>query len=171
MQRTEARAGGRSAARRAGDEATEAIATELLSAARVVNQLRVHERFCRQAGVDVDRLGAAVLFKLHTEGDDVRLTELADRLGIDPPGVTRKVQQLEREHLVERGADPADARATRLRLTPAGTRAITLLLDARRVWLEELLSGWSEPDRTEFARLLGLFARTLADHPEPPHGH
>ena len=36
----------------------------------------------------------------------LRLTDLADRLRIDAPAVTRKAQRLERMGLVSRGRDP-----------------------------------------------------------------
>lgn len=144
------------------DRATATIASELLSAARVMNQVRVHDMFCRRAGVELDRSGAALLYKLHTEGDNLRLTDLAERLGIDSPAVTRKVQQLERLGMVRRTPDPGDARAFRLAITTNGEEAITRLLEARRQWLQELLEDWSDSDRADFARLLEQFASTLS---------
>jgi len=149
---------------------TAEIASALLSVARTMNQVRVHEALCRRAGVDLDRSGAAVLYKLVTEGEHVRLTDLAERLGVDSPAVTRKVQQLERRRLVSRAADPQDARASRLALTAAGRRAIERLLAARQAWLGELLQDWSEGDRGELARLLGLLAATVGRHTEVRHG-
>ncbi|HML00064.1 MAG TPA: hypothetical protein VK428_07750, partial [Acidimicrobiales bacterium] len=70
------------------DRVTEEIAAALSSVARVVNQVKVHETLCKRAGVDLDRAGAALVYKLYTEGPNMRLTELADRLAIDPPAVT-----------------------------------------------------------------------------------
>ncbi len=153
------------------DRTTETIASALLSLARVMNQFKTHDTLCRQAGVDLDRGGAALLYKLFAEGEDVRLGELADRLGIDSPAVTRKVQQLERVGLVTRSPDPADARAARVRLAPAGRRSIEKLLRARELWLEEMLGDWSERDRAELARLLELLATTIAHLGESPHGN
>lgn len=153
------------------DDTTKAIASALLAAARVMNQARVHEMLRRRAGVDLDRSGATLLYKLHSEGEDIRLTELAERLGIDSTTVTRKVQQLERAGLVRRAADPGDARAFRLKLTREGRTSINRLLEARQSWLDELLEGWSAADRTEFARLLELFATTLTRHGEIRHEH
>jgi DNA-binding MarR family transcriptional regulator len=144
------------------DGTTQTIASALLSVARVMTQYKSHDALCRQAGVDLDRGGAALLYKLFAEGDDVRLGELAERLGIDSPAVTRKVQQLEREGLVERSADPTDARAARVRLAPAGRESIERLLQARQLWFDELLAGWSPEDRSELARLLHQFAATIA---------
>lgn len=142
-----------------------------MSLARIMNQVRVHESLCKRAGVDLDRGGAAVLYKLFTEVDNARLTELAERLGIDPPAVTRKVQQLEREGLVCRAPDPNDARASRLRLTRQGRSAIEKLLRARRLWLEALLHSWPASDKEEFARLLRLFSKTIDDDLGTPDGH
>jgi DNA-binding MarR family transcriptional regulator len=149
---------------------TEQIATELLSVARTMNQVKRHDTFCKQAGVDLDRGGAALLYKLYSEGENARVTDLADRLGIDAPAVTRKVQQLERAGLLCRSADPDDARAHRLTLTTDGRRSIEQLLLARQHWLEETLVGWSQEDRAEFARLLNLFASTIAEVGGEHHG-
>ena len=158
------------ATRTADDQVTESIASALLTVARAMTQVKVHEGLCRQAGVDLDRGGAALLYKLYAEGENVRLTDLAERLGIDSPAVTRKVQQLERRGLVARSPDPVDARASRLRLTPDGRGAIECLLDARRLWLAQLLEGWSDADRRHLARLLQLFSETVTRHTEVGHG-
>src|SRR5580698_9822190 len=157
--------------RTAEDTTTGEIDGALLSVARVMNQVRVHAKLRAQAGVDIDRAGAAVLYKLRVEGESLRLCDLAERLGIDSPAVTRKVQQLEHLGLVVRSSDPSDGRASRLLLTDEGRSSIERLLDARRAWLEGLLSDWPAPDRREFARLLQLFAATIEDDVEVRHGH
>ena len=152
------------------DRVTEEIAAALSSVARVVNQVKVHETLCKRAGVDLDRAGAALVYKLYTEGQNVRLTELAERLAIDPPAVTRKVQQLEREGLLVRSVDPHDARALRLKLTRDGRRAIERLFLARQQWLDDVLREWPDADRRELARLLQRLATSVADDQEPAHG-
>lgn len=144
------------------DAKTSAIAAAMLSVTRVMNQLRAHETLCKQAGVELDRGGSALLYKLYSEGDNARPTELAERLGVDPPTVTRKVQQLERAGLISRQADPGDARACRLSLTPQGRDSIERLLRARERWFDEMLEGWPEKDKDQFAGLLHLFTSTMA---------
>jgi DNA-binding MarR family transcriptional regulator len=153
------------------DTTTGEIDRALLSVARVMNQVRVHAKLRAEAGVDIDRAGAAVLYKLLVEGDSLRLCDLAERLGIDSPAVTRKVQQLEHLGLVVRSPDPVDGRASRLLLTRDGKKSIERLLEARRMWLEELLSEWPTADRREFSRLLALFATTIEEDVEVRHGH
>jgi DNA-binding MarR family transcriptional regulator len=143
------------------DLTTGSIAAALLAMSRAMNQVKAHDVLTRRAGVDLDRSGAALLYSLYSEGENVRLTELAERLGVDAPGVTRKVQQLERAGLLSRAPDPDDARAMRLSLTAAGRRSIDRLLQVREAWIEGALEGWSTADRREFARLLAQFASTI----------
>jgi DNA-binding MarR family transcriptional regulator len=153
------------------DTTTGEIDAALLSVSRVMNQVRVHAKLRADAGVDIDRAGAAVLYKLLVESESLRLRDLAERLGIDSPAVTRKVQQLEQLGLVARSADPEDGRASRLVLTRDGRRSIERLLAARRLWLEGLLEDWPVADRREFSRLLQLFASTIEEDVELRHGH
>jgi DNA-binding MarR family transcriptional regulator len=147
-----------------GDSATEAddptiagIELALHSLARQLKQSRLHDYFARQAGVDIDQAGLAVLYVLHGEKSALRITDVAGRLSIDAPAVTRKAQQLERLGLVSRAKDADDARACLLRLTPEGRRAVRKFLLARHRWLSALLAGWPSAERREFARLIGHF--------------
>lgn len=133
----------------------------LQTVARSITQVRVHERLLRLAGVRLDRAGATLLFKLAAKGEPLRVTDLAEVLGVDTPTVTRKVQQLERDGLVTRQSDPDDRRASRIRLTPAGRRTIERVRRARRAWLERLLQSWDDDDLSELAGLLGRFAEIL----------
>jgi len=129
--------------------------------ARVITQGRLHEQILRSAGVRLDRAGAALLHKLDAEGDSRRITDLAEVLGVDAPAVTRKVQQLERQGLVVRQSDPADGRATRIRLTPVGRRTLERVIRARRDWLDRLLKDWDDEDLSTMATLFGRFAKEL----------
>ncbi len=133
----------------------------LQTVARSITQVRVHERLLRLAGVRLDRAGATLLFKLAAKDGPLRVTDLAEMLGVDTPTVTRKVQQLERDGMVERQSDPGDRRASRIRLTPAGRRTIERVRRARRAWLDRLLEGWDDDDLSELADLLSRFAENL----------
>ena len=137
------------------------IQASLQVVARSISQVRVHERLLQSAGVRLDRAGAAALYKLHVHGDAIRVTALAEMLGVDAPTVTRKIQQLERDGLVVRHADPDDGRASRIRLTPAGRRTLERVLKARRAWLDRLLEGWDDDDLARFGSLLGRFSAVL----------
>ncbi len=90
----------------------------LQTVARSITQVRLHERLLQSAGVRLDRAGATLLYKLSAKGDALRVTDLAEMLGVDAPTVTRKVQQLERDGMVVRHTDPDDGRASRIAPDP-----------------------------------------------------
>jgi DNA-binding MarR family transcriptional regulator len=145
------------------DETIAAIEAALHSLARRLKQARLHEYMTRQAGDGVDQPGLAILYVLHGE-DGVRITDVATRLGIDAPAVTRKAQQLERSGLVGRTRDTADARASRLQLTEQGGRVLRQFLFARHEWLSTLLADWSAEERRDFARLIGRLSDSVTQH-------
>ncbi len=133
----------------------------LQTVARSIMQVRLHERLLRLAGVRLDRAGATLLFKLSAKGDSLRVTDLAEMLGVDTPTVTRKVQQLERDGMVVRQTDPGDRRASLIRLTPTGRRTVERVRRARRTWLERLLQDWNDDDLSALGDLLTHFAADL----------
>jgi DNA-binding MarR family transcriptional regulator len=143
--------------------ALEQVLSSLSTIARAVNQVRLHERLLDEAGIRLDRGGAALLAKLHDSGDaPLRVTALAERLGVDTPTVTRKVQQLERLGLVQRISDPDDGRAHRILLTDEGSSTLSRLMAVRRDWVLQLLDGWTDADRATFGALLERFSDRLA---------
>lgn len=145
------------------DETIAAIETALHSLARRLKQARLHEYLMRQAGDGVDQAGLAILYVLRGE-DGMRITDVAARLGIDAPAVTRKAQQLERVGLVSRARDASDARASRLQLTGDGCQVTERILLARHAWLSALLSDWSAGERRDFARLIGRLSESINQH-------
>ena len=146
------------------DETIAGIESALHSLARRLKQARLHEFVLKQAGVDIDQAGLAILYALHAEKVSLRVTDLADRLGIDAPAVTRKAQRLERLGLVSRARDVEDARASRLRLSAEGEQAICRFLLARHQWLTTLLADWPPEERADFARLICRFAGDIHKH-------
>ena len=151
---------------------TDRILGGLSTIGQAVHQPRLHERLLRAAGIRLDRAGASLLAKLDGHGaEPPRVTALAERLSVDTPTVTRKLQQLERLGLVARSDDPGDKRAHRIRLTARGRSTLARLVTARRSWLDQLLEGWSEEDRTTFAALLERFTTRLAEELDGPRGN
>ena len=64
------------------------------------------------------------------EGEPLRVSELADRLSLEPATLSPLLKRLEAAGLVTRRRDPADERAVAVTLTPAGRR---LRQDAERI--------------------------------------
>ena len=138
------------------------IQVSLQSVVRALGQARTHERLLERAGVRLDRAGTALLYKLSLHGDDpLRVSALADLLGVDTPTVTRKAQQLEHLGYVTRDPDPEDGRATRVHLTPEGRTVLGRVVDAHRDLLASVVADWDDEERHTFADLLGRFAASL----------
>ena len=88
------------------------------------------------------------------EQDGLRGGELADRLGVEPPTITKMLGRLEGCDLVERRRDPEDARSFRVYLTGEGR---SLEGSVTRCWEEveeKAFAGMSVGERRNLHRLL-----------------
>lgn len=88
------------------------------------------------------------------QADGLRGGELACRLGIEPPTVTKMLRRLEGCDLVERRQDPADARSFRVYLTEKGR---DLEAPVGRCWEiagDRTFGGLDAAERRELGRLL-----------------
>jgi DNA-binding MarR family transcriptional regulator len=94
-----------------------------------------------------------VLMELWQE-DGLRGGELASRLGIEPPTVTKMLRRLEACGLVERRTDPTDARSFRIYLTMEGRRLEEPVLGCWELSEETALAGLNEKERQTFRSLL-----------------
>ena len=75
-------------------------------------------------------------------GDDeagTRVGHVGDRVGVPLPAASRLVQRLRRRGLVHLERDPDDGRATRVRLTHAGSHTRSAVLARRRDLISEAL--------------------------------
>lgn len=107
------------------------------------------------AGVGLHVGQEMVLLELWKE-DGLKGGELAARLRVEPPTVTRTIQRLEGCGLVERRKDPGDARSFRVCLTEKG-RALEDPVTERWDKVENrAFRGMSEAEKT---LLRGLLAR------------
>jgi DNA-binding MarR family transcriptional regulator len=85
----------------------------------------------------------------------LKMNELSRHLMVTGGNVTGIVDPLEKAGLVERTAEPADRRACRVRLTPAGRKAFAEMARAHEGWIVELLAGFSRREHAEIYKLLG----------------
>jgi MarR family transcriptional regulator, organic hydroperoxide resistance regulator len=94
-----------------------------------------------------------VLLELWQE-DGLRARELAVRLGVEPPTVTKMLRRLEGCGLVERSQDPADARSFRIYLTQKGHGLEEPVARCQAQTEQTALAGLSVDDRRTFRKLL-----------------
>jgi len=121
------------------------------------NLPRVRERFVTAAGMALDRPSYSVLFRLE-EGGPARLSDLAQRLGLDLSTTSRQVHHLEVAGLVQRAVVEEDRRAALLSLTDEGKELVGRIRQAKRAVITEMLAGWTDDERKELARMLNRLA-------------
>ncbi len=91
-------------------------------------------------------------------GTRLRRTDLADRLALTASGVTRALLPLEKIGLVERQADPRDARVGFAVLTATGVELLNNATETAQLICHDLLRGSEANDMTALAELLGKIA-------------
>ncbi len=120
----------------------------------------VSSRAAAQLHGDLPSYGWSLLVPLQRDGD-LRVTDLAVRVGVDASVVSRQLSVLERAGYVDRYPDPRDGRASLLRITAAGHRALEAARELRSEWTLAALSGWAEADAELLADLLDRLVTDL----------
>lgn len=87
--------------------------------------------------------------------------EIARRLRIEGPTMTRMLDTLEKDGLVERLPDPKDRRTKQLRLTPQGERALEQIFEIADVLRDRLLDGISAQQIEAQSQFLHQLGRRL----------
>lgn len=80
--------------------------------------------------------------------------DIAKRLRIEGPTLTRMIDALEQDGLVERVPDPADRRTKQLRVTQGGEAVLEELFAIADEMRERLLDGFSEDEIEQMNRVL-----------------
>lgn len=99
-----------------------------------------------------------LLDALATASHPLSVSEVGEAIGVDQPRASRLIQQAVDLGLVQREADPADARRTRVALTDQGSRIVRGFRGERRERLQAALASFSPEERAELARLLTKLA-------------
>jgi DNA-binding MarR family transcriptional regulator len=115
----------------------------------------------RAAPSDLSRSAAATLARLR-EHSPQRIGALAAAEAVSQPTMTCVVQRLERERLVERGADPQDGRAAQISITRAGRDALDARAARRAAALGPHVDRLSAEERRTLADALRAIDTLLA---------
>lgn len=125
--------------------------------ARLARRLRKHEL----AGLTPTQLAALATVE---RSGPMRLGDLAAAEGIAPSTLTRLVTALEDSGLVRRFADPSDARASTLAITPRGHETLERLRTETTMVLTQSLSLLTPAQRATLAEALPVLEQLA----EPP---
>lgn len=98
-----------------------------------------------------------VLAFLNRAGNEVRMTDIGQWLGVNKANVTRLVDGLERDGLVVRTASVLDRRTILVTITPSGRKRLDTALPHHLEHLSALLGDLSHDEK---AMLIHLLART-----------
>lgn len=88
--------------------------------------------------------------------------QLAARLGVRPPTVTKTINRLQGQGYVEKRASEADARQANVFLTEEGRGAIRSIEKALRKTEKLALKGLDKKDQKTLAKLLGRIEANLS---------
>lgn len=152
---------------------TQALTAQELGAWR--SFLRAHAQITRKleadliAGHDLPLPSYDVLLQLaESPGRRLRMTELADRVLLSRSGLTRLIDRLEREGLVERAACPNDARGTHAVLTDAGLARLRAAAPTHLRGVFEHVT--SRLTSEELDQLKHLMLKLMTEHEPLPEG-
>jgi DNA-binding MarR family transcriptional regulator len=138
----------------------------------------IEELFGPPGGRDsVEPVHLDVLDLLTARGD-LRMSDLAAELRVDPSTVTRTLQRMEAAGLAKRVPDGDDGRVVKVHLTAEGTRLQGVVSGRRAAMIDAILRGFGEEDRDQLVELLERFidavdkyaAKRLAGQRADPSG-
>lgn len=148
----------------AGGPDLRSVLPRLMQLGNLLNRSGLMERAMKRAEADLDRPALSIILALYVTGKTMRVGEIAERMQVAGPHVTRHLHVLERRRLVQALADPDDRRARLVELTPAGAELADRYVSTLLGWLGGALSDWSTKDRQKFYDLLLRFTDDLATH-------
>ena len=124
---------------------------------RVGRELR---REARAVGVSPEQVALLVAIK-YAPGIGIR--ELAARERVSPPAMTKHVDRLERDGLVDRTPSVDDRRRVGLTLTPDGHRVLRRVRSRRTAWLASRLRELDERELAAIEAAVGPLGKLVGE--------
>ena len=135
---------------------TREIAFTIMDVARMLRTYA--DQRARQFGISRAQWG--VLVRLD-RSEGLKQSELAEILDLQPISLTRLLDRLAENGLIERRPDPNDRRANRLYLTPAARPLLEQLAKLGRDLMHHVLAGFDDEANERLLRELGLIKDNL----------
>jgi DNA-binding MarR family transcriptional regulator len=112
----------------------------------------IRQRLREHFGITLPRFD--LMAQLEREPQGLSMGQLSRRMMVTGGNVTSIVDQLEKEQLVQRHAQPGDRRAYAVQLTVAGREAFAAMATAHESWVIELLSPLPALQQEQLHQLL-----------------
>ena len=122
---------------------------------------RIIHRQAELSGASVHQSFDILIRLARSEGNELRMSELAAQASLTPSGLTRAVDRLQQQGLVNRRSCPDDRRGSFAQLTPAGRSLMDEMLPEHLAQIDEILDEVFTPD--EEAQL-SSYLRRLRDY-------
>ncbi|GAB2588144.1 MarR family winged helix-turn-helix transcriptional regulator [Kribbella endophytica] len=152
--------------RPARDAAPEALSAlpRLAQISNAMNRGRLAQRATEATGLSLDRPALTILLTLAMAGEPLRIGEIAERMQVVGPHVTRQTQALEQRGLVRRVPHPTDRRVSLIEPTADGAAAANRYTASIVGWFNEVVADWPTQDRQDLGRLLAKLADDVTAH-------
>lgn len=138
-----------------------ALGADLLAVVARLNRLAN-----QRARIPLPFAQARLLSTIEDQGE-ARISDLAALDHCAQPTMTTQVRRLEDAGLVSRTADPGDARAVLIRITPKGARTLTQVRADRGAAIDPYLQRLVPEDRQTLADAVCVLRRLLEDATAP----
>jgi DNA-binding MarR family transcriptional regulator len=139
----------------ANAESSQGLGADLLAVVARLNRLAT-----QRIQMPLPSAQARLLATIEAQGE-ARIGGLAAVDHCSQPTMTTQVRRLEEAGLVTRTVDPADARAVRIRITPAGMRTLNAVRADRAAAIEPQLARLEPVDRQVLADAVKVLRRLL----------
>jgi MarR family transcriptional regulator, organic hydroperoxide resistance regulator len=127
-----------------------------------------------RAGSHLSRIGLhpgqESLLKALADEDGISMSDLAAKLGVQPPTVTKMISRLAAQDYVERRQSSGDGRQAHVFLTERGKRAIAMIDKLWKRVEKDALTGIDDKDRKRLRKILRQVERNLGAAVEPGDG-
>lgn len=123
---------------------------------------RLHRRLRQESLDGLSPAQASALASIDRLGRPT-LGELAQVEGVQPPSVTPLVAAMEAAGLVERHADPADRRISRVELTAGGRASLERIRTLKNAYLTRRVGDLAPAQRRQVGALTELLERLVAE--------
>ena len=111
--------------------------------------------------------GQESLLKALAEDDGISMSDLAARLGVQPPTVTKMISRLAAQGYVERRQSAGDGRQAHVYLTERGQSAIAMIDKLWKRVEKDALAGIDDKERKRLRKILRQVERNLGASVEP----